>query len=81
MFAVRGVSHTLQLSAVVFQMLVGSVTAETKATKELRTISTTTQSRLRTVIPVIPIAPVPCLVHSLPTSVFFLPSDYLLPYG
>ncbi len=38
------------LSVVVLLMLVGSVAADTKATKEMLTHSTTTQSRLRTVI-------------------------------
>lgn len=38
------------LNVVVFLMLVGSVAADTKATKEMLTHSTTTKSRLRTVI-------------------------------
>lgn len=42
------------LSVVVFLMLVGSVAADTKATKEMLTHSTTTQSRLRTVISAVP---------------------------
>ena len=45
-----GLNAMSALYVVVFQMLVGSVAADTKATTEMLTHSTTTQSRLRTVM-------------------------------
>lgn len=57
---------------------VGVVVADIKTTKETLTFNTTTQSRLRTVIPVVPI---PSLVNSSPTSVgIFLCDAVCLPY-
>ncbi|HBT2409866.1 TPA: hypothetical protein MA481_002486 [Klebsiella pneumoniae subsp. pneumoniae] len=61
------------LSVVVFQMLVGSVAADTKATTEMLTHSTTTQSRLRTVMQyqcdaVLAVAVIPFLTTALFTA-------------
>lgn len=59
-------------------MLVGAVEADTKTTKEMLTLITTAQSRLRAVIPVVP---APTLVNSSPTSVGIfcvMQSDYLI---
>jgi hypothetical protein len=56
------------LNVVVFLMLVGSVAADTKATKEMLTHSTTTQSRLRTVIRQYQVMRVALAVAVAPTS-------------
>lgn len=44
----KGLLEVSALSVVVFQMLVGSVAADTKATKEMLTHSTTTETVERT---------------------------------
>lgn len=56
------------LSVVVFLMLVGSVAADTKATKEMLTHRTTTPSRLRTVIRQYQVMRVALAVAVAPTS-------------